>query len=161
MAEEVTARKSRVVSFVWLVLFVGVGAFFSVLLTQAMKDRQRHEVKRVRVARSYDDKREQLAQLALERDAIKSDPVCVEGVARGSLNYAKPGEVSYRRESVKLRKVRGNEKTDKASPLAALVETKLAHWQVPITVLAVIIIALLIVRGFRPKEEGPDLEGAP
>ena len=158
MAEEVSARRRRVVSFVWLVLFVGVGAFFSVLLTQALKDRQRHEVKRSRVGRTRDATRERVEQLKLEQEAIKTDPACVEDAAR-EMNWAKPGEIQYQRENVGLRKIGSERRLEEPSLLASLVDSKMDQWQVPLTVFAVIVIALLIVRGFRPREDESDVEG--
>jgi len=153
MAESVKDRRNRVVSFVWVVLFVGAGAFFSVLLTEAIKDRQREDAKSSRVESTLGWARSRVAGLKLERDGIESDPICVEGAARKHLNYSKPGEISYRRENVKLERICRHDKPDDQSPLASLVEAKLAQWQVPITVLAVIIIALIIVRGFTPKDD--------
>ncbi|MEW6357407.1 MAG: hypothetical protein AB1696_13845 [Planctomycetota bacterium] len=146
-------HRNRVISFIWVVLFVGAGAFFSVLLTEAIKEREREEVKCYRVANTLAATKSRVETLRLERDAIQTDPVCVEGAARLHLNYAKPGEVSYQRENVKLERVRAQQKPNNQSSLAALVEAKLSQWQVPITVLAVIIIALVIVRGFTPKDE--------
>ncbi|NOZ23367.1 MAG: hypothetical protein GXP25_20015 [Planctomycetes bacterium] len=153
MAESVKDQRNRVISFVWVVLFVGAGAFFSVLLTEAIKERQREDGKSRRLENTLSAVRSRVESLKLERDAIQSDPICVEGAARLHLNYSKPGEISYQRENVKLERAHKGEKPDDHSPLAALIEAKLDQWQVPITVLAVIVIALVIVRGFTPKEE--------
>ena len=153
MAESVTERRKRVVSFVWLVLFVGAGAFFSVLLTQAVKDRQRHEAKHLRVAHRLQEKEAQVGDLRREQEAGMTDPVYVEGLARRELNYAKPGEESYRRENVKLQRSPARDEKPGRSPLLSLVEGRLAKWQIPLSVLAVVVIALLIIRGFGPEEE--------
>lgn len=160
MAEGMSERRSRVVSFIWLVAFVGAGAFFSVLLTQAVKERQRHEGKRVRVVQMHEQKTDEVEMLRMEREAGMTDPIYIEDVARNSMNYARPGEESYRRENIALRKVQAKEAGANLSPLAALVDTKLAKWQIPLSVLAVIVIALLIIRGFGPGEKESDVEGA-
>lgn len=160
MAEGVTSQRHRIISFIWVVLFVGAGAFFSVLLTQAVKERQRHEEKLARVEKAYQERKDRVEKLKLERDAVTTDPIYVEGVARESLNFAKPGEVTYQRENVKLRRMTQEEKAARASALSTLVEARLAQWQVPITILAVIGVALVIVRCFGSREEGGGAEDA-
>jgi len=151
--EEPVRRSDRSVSFfIWFSLFLAVGAFFLVLLTSASREYRKVEAKRKEVEKRYARAREKVERLQLEIYALQTDPAAIEREARRSLNYARPGEVSYKREDIPIIPPRSSGGS-RGKQLSIFIQRDLKDWQVPLIVFGVIVAALVILRLFRAGDE--------
>jgi len=151
VAKDVEQLDRGVSFFIWFALFTAAGAFFLAMLTSTSREQEKVLAKRDETARKLARVEASVHELKEEIKAMENDPEAIEREAR-KLNYARPGEVSYPRENIPLKKVTASAGPPKKKQLSTFVRKELKDWQVPLTVFVVIIVALLIVRVFAPSE---------